>query len=148
MRHLLHHFLILLIFTMLSNFALASHCSGGYITIYYSGSGNNYLVKYVFYRDCSFPASPSINAYYSWNNGANQGTINLTNISSSLPVGTCTPASGISCINGIGIEEYIYIGSVSLNANNVYNFVVSDGFLSYISTISSSQGQMTLFRKR
>ena len=119
----------------------ASHASGGYLTLKYSGGGNIYQVKYVFYRDCSgLPAPISVTVNYSWNNGVNQGTINLTNLSNILLSGSCIPSGVISCVNGVGIEEYIYQGNVTLYANNVYAFVVSENNLSIITTIYNLPG--------
>ncbi len=106
-------------------YAKASHASGAYITVNYSGSGNNFQVKYVFYRDCSgIPALPSLTMDYSWNNGASSASINLLMTTTTTPVVNCMPVGGISCSNWIGIEECVYTGNVILNPSNIYLFEI------------------------
>lgn len=122
-------------------YAKAGHASGGYLTVKYSGTGNTYQIKYVFYRDCSgipAPINPQVDY---WASGLAVSNINLINTSVTVPVGTCLPSNGISCISYFGvIEEYIYTGNVNLIPNNIYYFKFIEGFLTQITTISGVIG--------
>jgi len=108
---------------------MGSHAVGADLT-YTHISGNDYQVRLSFYRDCygiSAPQSPSIT--YTSNNCGQSSTVILSLLSSIevsmlcpsvLPNSTCNPAGTI-----LGIEEYIYEGTVTLPAN------CSDWVLSY-----------------
>lgn len=113
-----------IIFLLLaSTNTLASHNAGGSLTYHYSGTPNNYIVTYKFYRDCSgIPAPSQINICYSTATCSLSGTFMLYPVAGTgipITLGPCIGTNGPTTCQGgsaIGIEEWIFSGSVTLPA--------------------------------
>lgn len=123
MKLLMKKLLILLIAIINATSSLASHESGFTITLKYIGQGNEYLLKYDYYRDCSGIAAPlNYKIYYDLNGGLYDSAIvnysQLTTWNSTL----CLINNPLNCAGGFGYELITYIDTISLPDSGLYRF--------------------------
>jgi hypothetical protein len=115
--------IITFLFLFIAVSVQASHVAGLSLSVGYTGTAEDYKIKYVFYRDC-FGINAPAQAYimYSLNN-VYQGALYL-------PVDTnyihydqlCLVNTTINCAGGFGVEVWVYETVISLPQQGLYKF--------------------------
>ncbi len=130
----------------------ASHIAGMYITYEHTGTGNDYLFKVKYVRDCYSIAAPiSVLIQHSSTTCALNFTSILNMTSSNLiPLNACSGIGTSACVGGsfMGFEEYHYEGIVNVPpcvdwvvstdiccwSHDVTNIVNPDFYAMYVET--------------
>ncbi len=103
--------------TGFSSFSVNNSCTNIYQTTYSGGTPDTYKVRVKFYRDCSngIPAPGTLTLSYNSNSCSGSGgsqTLGMVSSTNITPVCNTFPSPCSPSI--VGIEEYIYEGTISL----------------------------------
>ena len=99
-----------------STFIVSEPCTNIYQTTYSGGTPDTYQVTIKFYRDCDGISAPgSMTLDYS-SSSCGGSTVSLYQVGSPVLVTPICPTMNSTCTGGsvIGIEEYTYIGTISI----------------------------------